>query len=273
MGQLSHEELQSLLGAFVLDAVDADEADAVEAHLDGCPRCRAEVAADREVVALLAHTGSGAPEGLWDRIASALEEAPPALRLVPTPFDALGLPPLAPPPPLATRDIADRRVSRRVSRFAMGVAAVSAIAAAILGVVVFRLDSRLAGVQRHRPDDSLLALAAEALAAPGSRTIRLASVDGKARAEIVVDPAGQGYLVHSTLAALPADRTYQLWGVVGGDKVSLGVLGNDPGIAAFRLSGPVSALAITDEHAGGVVSSAQPSVVIGYLGADSNFSD
>ena len=63
---LSHSELEELLGAYALDAVDGDERDAVELHLRECPRCRAEVADHREVAAALAQTGGPAPDGVWD---------------------------------------------------------------------------------------------------------------------------------------------------------------------------------------------------------------
>ncbi|MGH9066934.1 MAG: zf-HC2 domain-containing protein, partial [Acidimicrobiales bacterium] len=79
--QLGHAEIESLLGAYALDAVDGSEAEAVELHLQICPRCRAEVAEHRETAALLGHTGAVAPAGLWDRIAGELEEPPPDLAL------------------------------------------------------------------------------------------------------------------------------------------------------------------------------------------------
>ena len=63
---------------------------------------------------------------------------------------------------------------------------------------------------------------------------------------------------------LDAGRTYQLWGLVGQDLVSLGVLGADPDIVTFRADG-VSLLAVTAETAGGVVRSEQEPVVSGRL--------
>src|SRR5437870_7042409 len=81
--QLSHRAIEELLGAYALDAVDNDEREVIEAHLVDCPRCRAEVADDREVAAFLGHTGGSAPTGVWDRIAASLEEAPPPLTLAP----------------------------------------------------------------------------------------------------------------------------------------------------------------------------------------------
>ena len=77
--ELNHTEVRELLGAYALDAVDEDEREAVERHLDDCQPCRAEVKDHREVAAMMAAGWSPAPEGVWDRIAGALEENPPTL--------------------------------------------------------------------------------------------------------------------------------------------------------------------------------------------------
>src|SRR5439155_19353504 len=108
----THHDIQELLGAYALDAVDDDERGVIEAHLADCPRCRAEVADDREVAAFLGHTGGSAPTGVWDRITASLEEAPPPLAL-------------APPAPIAPR----RRVPW--ARWAVAAASVAAIVAVV----------------------------------------------------------------------------------------------------------------------------------------------
>lgn len=66
----AHAEFEELLAAYALDAVDGDEATALERHLAVCPRCRQEVAAYRETAAMLAYGGESAPEGVFDRIAA-----------------------------------------------------------------------------------------------------------------------------------------------------------------------------------------------------------
>src|SRR5829696_5058624 len=71
------EEIEELLGAYALDAVDPDEREIVEQYLATHPRARAEVSQHQEVATLLAFTGTTAPEGLWDRIAASLEEQAP----------------------------------------------------------------------------------------------------------------------------------------------------------------------------------------------------
>jgi hypothetical protein len=53
-------------------------------------------------------------------------------------------------------------------------------------------------------------------------------------------------------------RTYQLWALMGGSPaprpLSAGVLGPDPGVSAFRVEGPVTGFAITDEPSPGAAS-------------------
>ncbi|MBA3653719.1 MAG: anti-sigma factor, partial [Actinobacteria bacterium] len=100
---------------------------------------------------------------------------------------------------------------------------------------------------------------------PQATRVRLASGDGRRHVDAVLLPNGSGYLVDNNLPTLPDGRTYQLWGVIGGAKVSLGVLGNAPAKAAFAAKADVAALAITAERAGGVVASAEAPVVSGSV--------
>ena len=79
---MSHDEASDLLAVFALDAVDRDEHEQIEAHLAQCPRCRAELAAHRDVAAALGNSVEPLPEGLWSSIESRLpprpdEEPPP----------------------------------------------------------------------------------------------------------------------------------------------------------------------------------------------------
>ena len=226
--ELSHEELQALTGAYALDAVEPDEREAMELHLLECPRCRAEVAEYREVAAFLAHNGHTAPEGLWDRIAGALEEAPPPLDLAP----------VVPLPPRRSSGL----------RIVAAVAAAAAVVAAFLGVKVVDLDNKL---DRIESQDALARAAFDAQQDPQRRTIELADEDGNEGAELVLLPDGTGYLVSDRLDRLSADRTWQLWAIVDSNAISMGVLGSDPGIASFQAAGEPSAFALSNEVVGG----------------------
>jgi hypothetical protein len=236
--QLSHSEIESLLGAYALDAVDPDEANVIEVHLRGCPRCEAEVATFRETAALLAHTGTAAPAGVWDNIVAKLEDRP--------------APPLAFLPTKAVR-------SRRWPMITSAAAAIVLVAASVSWAV-----GRQSSDTRTRGDGLDAAIIA-AYADPHATPIRLVSSDGQHRVDAVLLPNGTGFLARNNLPALSGDRTYQLWGNTGTNVVSLGVLGSEPRELAFAAGTKLTALAITEEQAGGVVSSVRPPVVVGVV--------
>jgi anti-sigma factor RsiW len=267
----THHDIQELLGAFALDAVDDEERDVIEAHLAGCPRCRAEVEGHRETAALLAHSGDRAPEGVWDRIAEALDEAPPALdlaRIAPRPAEV-------PDPVEPTDELSRRRAARTASRtvslrLAAATMAVAAALTLFLGVALGRRDNgrglgRIDALATAMQKAAVSNAAFAALNDPRAEKVKLASTDGKATAQVVRLPDGTGYLLPNTLAALTDGRVYQLWAVRSDAKISLGVLGSTPDVSAFRMNGPVLAYAVTQEAAGGVSVSQQQPVVVGYL--------
>jgi len=255
-GSYTHHDIQELLGAFALDAVDADERDVIEGHLAGCPRCRAEVEGHRETAALLAQGGERAPDGVWDRIAEALDEAPPVLDL-----DRIA-------PRRTARAAVPRSIPLRVAAATMAVAAALTL---FVGVALGRRDGRDLGrldrAIRAMQNAAVASAASAALSDPHAEQVKLASADGKATAQVVRLPDGTGYLVPTGLAALPAGRVYQLWAIRSDAKISLGVLGARPDVSAFRMTGPVAAYAVTEEAAGGVASTQNRPVVVGDVKA------
>jgi hypothetical protein len=239
-----HEELQQLLGAYSIDAVDADEAAAVEAHLSVCPRCHAEVAELREVAALLSHSGADAPEGVWDRIASSLTEPPPPLRL----------------------EVQRDRRGARWPRLRVGALAIAAAALVVLGIGVVRLRGQVDDLQSSRAqgdDTTQLALAAtQALSSPDARIARLAGDRGQT-AVAVVRSNGQGYFLGATMPTLD-HRIYELWGATAsGQVISLGTIPG-PGIYAFTADRSVQVVMVTEE-AVPVPAPTSPAIVTGTL--------
>jgi anti-sigma-K factor RskA len=71
----------------------------------------------------------------------------------------------------------------------------------------------------------------------------------------------------SDMPTLPSKDTYQLWGVFGAKKISLGLLGRSPRQATFTSAGSraPSALAITVEPAGGSVFPTSPMLASGTV--------
>jgi anti-sigma-K factor RskA len=239
-------ELDELLGAYALDAVDADERRRVDDYLEINPRAAAEVQEHREVATMLAFTGMDAPDGVWSRIAEEIgEEAPP------------------PGPELAkVMSFDDHPRRRRLSAAAPWIASVAAaIVVAVVAVGVIGVADR-----SDSPSDPLAIAVEAALDDRDSVTTVLVSEVYAETADAVIDQDGHGYVLARDLPTLPDGQTYQLWGVVdGGDVISLGIFGPNPEIEPFTVEGAVSALAITIEQSPGVISDGNP--VGAFVGA------
>ena len=273
-----HREIQELLGAYALDAVDPETAHLVERHLDECVKCSVEVAQHYEVAGLLANSGGESPARLWDGIAAQLDGSVPpswdrlASRLEPA--DGRADRTVAARPSDTTGDaavvpIAAARRSRWATRGAALVAAAAVIVALVLGVQVSHLHRQVSSLQSH---PLLSAAEQSALRQPSTRQVELTalpSAPNPGRVTVVLTATGTGFVQVHQLRALPSGRTYQLWGVIGGKTISLGLLGPDPVVVPFSVAGDgsVEAFAITAEHAGGVVQSANQPVVAGEVSA------
>ena len=241
--RLSHDEIREVLAAFALDAVDGDEAEAIELHLRDCPRCRAEVVAHREVAGALATGHEPAPIGTWDSIVDELESSP-SMRLA---------------------AVAPISVSRWRRSLRVGVAAIAAASLALFGVGVAQQEQRFDAMQAAFEDRTVLAAALAAHGNSDARQAELRSANGLVLARAVLVPDGTGYLSSDGLPRTAADRTYQLWAIVGTERISAGVLGPSPSVAPFRFAGDVVGLAITEEVAGGVVASENQPVASGVI--------
>ena len=229
-------DLDELLGAYALDAVDDDERRRVDDYLEVNPRAANEVQAHREVATMLAFTGMDAPDDLWGRISAEIgEQAPP------------------PGPELArVMSIDDHPRRRRISTIAPWV--VSAAAAAVLAFVAIGIADRA-----DAPNEPLANALEIAQADRDSVTTTLVSESSDASAEAIIDQDGHGFVVAQNLPTLPENQTYQLWGVVeDGQVISLGIFGPNPEIETFTVEGPVSTLAITIEEYPGVISDGNP---------------
>ncbi|MGB3733489.1 MAG: anti-sigma factor [Ilumatobacter sp.] len=249
-------ELDELLGAYALDAVDAGERDRVEDYLRINPKAAAEVQEHREVATMLAFTGMDAPADLWSKITAEIDADAPA----PGPELAKVF---AFDPPVPAADASDaatpmvdatvmsderRRTRRGVGTWVLGAAA--AIALAIAGAVV------VIGAQDTTSNDPIADAFERAVDDRDSVQAELVTEGSQASAFGVIDQDGHGYLDAAALPRLAPEQTYQLWGVLeeNGDVVSLGILGRNPELETFTIEGDVSALAVTIEMAPGVVS-------------------
>jgi hypothetical protein len=238
--ELTRAELDELLPLFALDALEGEEHEQVARYVQRDDTARAEVLSLREAASFLPAVDVRAPASLWVTIESSLAapvpETPP-LRALPS-------------PPGAAR--APRRRRRVVTAL---VVAAAVVAIVVLGIQVTRQQDRIDQLSAEMHRDPMHEQAMAALASKDAHVIQLAATTGPGRASIVMLPDGTGYLMEHQLPKLGADSTYQLWAKVGdadsARMVSVGVLGADPGIVAFRLAADPTLFEITKEPASG----------------------
>jgi hypothetical protein len=267
------EELSERLPLLLVDLLEGDEAARVREHLnDGCPACAAELAAAREVLDLLpmALTPDNPSSSVRSRLIAAVksEEAPP--RPVPAPAASRG-------PNWA---------------YAMAAAAVAALIA--VGITFSILTSR-----HGRQTASLRAAIAESRSELDRQSEEIRSLGDRLREAgesvrmirapglSVIDLIGEGadarptvrilwdrdralwHLHASDLPPAPAGRTYQLWFVTPGDRISAALFNTDVnGEASLRVAVPsevglIVAAGMTEEPEGG---SPQPTSRMRLLG-------
>jgi anti-sigma-K factor RskA len=225
-------EIHNLSAGYALDALDPEEREAFERHLDECESCREELVGFSEV--------SGALALAADRP--------------------------APSPELRERILADVRAERQnvvplQPRRRLGPAlgiltAVAAVVAIGLGIYAISLNNQL--------DDSRSALAAQrgaagVLADPAATSVALATGTGR----LVVSQGGDAVLVLDDLVAAPSGKTYQAWVVQGSTPVSAGVFdaGATKTIVPIPQTVPDGAVvAVTVENAGGASTPTLPPV-------------
>jgi anti-sigma-K factor RskA len=242
-------DLDELLGAYALDAVDDDERARVEDYLAVNPKAAEEVRQHREVATMLAFTGMDAPEGVWSKIENEIEATAPAPGPELAKVFALDRPEVRSATPAAVEHATS---PRRTPMWLLGAAA--ALALLVAGAVI------VTGFRTDTGGDPLADALAAAETDRDSISTELVAEGSDAVAVGVIDQDGHGYLDASALPQLDSDETYQLWGVIAenGDVVSLGILGRSPDLETFSIESDVAALAVTIEQAPGVISDGNP---------------
>jgi Anti-sigma-K factor rskA/Putative zinc-finger len=176
-------EVHALTGAYVLDALNADERTGFEVHLDGCHACTTDVAELTEAVARLG-TVATRPVPAWVR-ASVLAQVARTRQL----------------PPLVPRVVEIRPRRRRVM-----LAAAAAVLAAVAGAGI-PVDQHHEVVATRQANADLMTV----LAQPDARTTH-GQVAGGGEATVVASRrADAAVVVLRGLPDLPAGRTYELW--------------------------------------------------------------
>ena len=260
---MNHSEVAELLGAYALDAVDGDEAGEIERHLHDCPRCRAELAVHREMAALLGNSGGDAPGEIWDRIAAQIAAGPELPHAVPAP--PIGSAEVVPIESAGkARPDAGRRPGGWLAVALGGAAAALVVVAVVAGAQISHLDSQVHGLQEAVLNGTVTA---EALAVENGahQSVTLASTAARLHAEAVIAPDNVAFVVSSDMADLSTAETYQLWALVNGRPVSLGVAGAAPPSASnvwtFKVQPGMTAIMVTAEPEGGTPAPTTPVLV------------
>ena len=263
---MSHEEYREMLSSHALSALDAPEANALEAHLATCQSCRSELDKWRSTAAGLAFVG-GAMEPspqLRDRI------------LIQVRNELAGK-------IQASHDSARQSERAKIVPFEpqrrnvwTSIGSLGAIAAAILflaliaSIIVLWRQNRAARTELARLSTELRRAEAQIqkeqeaialLSTPGARMTELVGTKMApgAHAMIAYDKSGNAMLVAKGLPVVPPGKAYQLWFIVGNHKMPGKVFALDETgrgdlkdqIPSAALAGAV--FAVTLEPAGGVV--------------------
>ncbi|MEU6248644.1 anti-sigma factor [Glycomyces sp. NPDC047010] len=238
-------EAHSLIGAWVLDAVDARERALVEAHLIDFPSCAMEAAELLEAFARLADTTDTEPPArLRGRVLAAArrtEQATPQPRQVAS----------SPAPPV------QKGRARRVPRWA------SMLAAAALGLAITMAGgvltwSQLASSEPDASPEHFSAVIDAADATVSSAT----TADGGLITVTASAELDQAVITMEGLPAIGDDRSYEIWLMEPDGPVAAGIL--DPGetSATLLVNGlaDAAAIALTEEPAGGSTAPTRPAI-------------
>lgn len=258
---MDHDEAFELLAPLSLHALDSDVMALMDTHVADCRHCQTELDGLLEVAAALGTTVETLPVGLWTNIASQLSErprvatrdAPPLLR---------GSTGGVVTPILSAR----KSISHRMKSVYGGILTAAAASILALGIGLANANSHVSQLQGalNVANNGAVQLA---LHAPDHNFITLSTPQHSQVAQFVMLPDGRGYLVSSKLPTLASTLTYQLWGIVKGSPVSIGVMGDSPSRVTFTMAGSPAptALAITVEPGGGSVVPSKNLVAFGTV--------
>jgi anti-sigma-K factor RskA len=224
----SIDSVHDLAAAYVMHAVDADEATAFEAHLAGCAECAADVQALRETAAMLGPVSSP-PASLRTRVLARAAHTPQVGdRQVPE-LDA-------------------RRSRRSVgAAWLAGVAAAAVLVAGGLGISAYQANQRAVETQIAAEQLSTL------LSDPAA-TLQRVEVTGGGTVTLVVAPDGdRAAFVAAGLPGTAPSETYQLWAIDQAGATSVGLLQPEDGRATALLDLPpgTTIFGMSVEPAGG----------------------
>lgn len=229
----------TLIGAYVLNAVDEAERETMQSHLSECPECDQEAREMEETVSRLADiTITEPPRRLRDNVLNEMrqtrQDAPPKN---------------SPQEILKPRRIVNWRQKALVATLSVFMLLIGGLASWVFAQQQF--DS-----ERQEADQMAAVLAA------GDADASHGDAEGGGRVSVVYSPEhDQAVVSLSELTSVEEDRAYQLWLVEGEEPVSAGVIeaGTDTATMLVDNVGDADIVAVTNEPAEG---SEQPTTPI-----------
>ena len=223
-------EPHDLLAAYALDALDDDERERFERHLEECDECSEQLALLREPVTALAYAAEGPapPEALRGRIIEGARGEPraPVIRL--------------------------RRRNWPLAAVA-GIAAAAACLAIGLGIWANSLSNSLDSERSARREY-------EKFLSGGATAKPLIGADGS----LLVKSDGRAALVVCGLADAPSEKTYEAWVISDDTPKPAGTFSGGSGCNPVVLTENVpnnATVAVTLERAGGATSPTLPILI------------
>lgn len=180
--RLNPDELRELLGAFALDAVDADERDQIEQFVLDDRDARVELHQLEHAVAWISHASPRPSAAAWDSVRREMDRDLAAPSVTAPSGDTVE-------PTGSVVALEPRRIRRNWRQLT----AVAAAAVILVGTAI--------GVAKIIDKDS----------GPATRTVALHAPDGRTAISASLASNGDGSIVSSTLPAAPAGHVYQLW--------------------------------------------------------------
>jgi len=231
---LSHGEIQDLLGAYALGAVDDDERAIIDAHLQTCESCRIELDDhSRLAETLLRHASRVSPLASIEANGSAKTN---------------GADPRAPGP----------------RRWAVSVAIAAVLV--VLAAFFVRGEIRSDDLEARMGRIEVLERAQLATADPAAVVTTLRSPANEPVLTVVSRAVGgTSYAMNSAVPRLAVGRTYQLWRVTNGVVTAVAALGRRPDATVFSLPPGVSGFLLTVEKDPSPGRPTLPAVATGFI--------
>lgn len=212
-----------LLAAYALDALDADENDVFEDHLQLCADCRSEFAGFRATAARLADAQPmSAPVDMWERVMVAIAATPQER-------------------PVVVAFTRRRRLRRTISQ----VASAAAVITAVVGVGAY------AGAHDQANHELSRNVAITSVLTQPDSSTKSQILDNGGNIRVIYSSSAKAAVVATSgLPALGDGRVYQIWIIKGDDYMPQGVFATS---ASMVLRGAAKAdrIAITIEPRGG----------------------